>query len=51
MVAVVTDLILALSAIAAAFALYYKIRYPRGLKRLAKLLEEQKRAAGEEEAD
>ena len=41
--AVVTDLIFALAVIAAAFALVYKIRYTRGLKRLAKLLEEQKR--------
>ena len=36
------DLILALSTIAAAFALYHKIQAGRALKRLLKLLEEQR---------
>ena len=38
------DLIIALSAIAAALALYHKIQRTRALKRLIKLLEDQKRA-------
>ncbi len=44
------DLIYLLSIVAAAFALYYKVRYARGLKRLAALLEQQ-RLAGNEKAE
>jgi hypothetical protein len=36
------EILEALSVIAAALALYYKFRYARGLKRLKKMLEEQK---------
>jgi len=37
------EILEALSVIAAAFALYYRFRYARGVKRLQKMLEEQKR--------
>lgn len=39
------DIIFALTVIAAAFALYHRIQAGRALKRLLKLLEEQKKAS------